>query len=253
MAYRRYQSRRRVRPRRYKRKTYKPKSKSSNVGKYLGYGLTGVSLAKKVYDLYKLINVEKKYVIHNTSFSADASYNGNIMLCAGPAQGTAYNERTGNSIKISSMQFALQVNPQANATNQSISYKVYFLHWNGDFPAPSYTTGVNGTLTSLFLDPDQYGGLTTHSLRETSHFGNWRILKVLSGGFKAEESSTSGAPQRNHKGYFKPNIHCRLEPSSTVFANNPIYILALTSVGMTPTAATGLDFKLLTKCYYIDN
>lgn len=234
------------------------------IGRFVkrGWGLykrnrsTVASLAKDVMMLRSLVNAEKKYIAFTESFNFGSNYNGTdghyVQSLLSLAQGTTAATRTGNSVKGSSLQYSFNITPQANTT-QRTDYQIYILMHPGVIFDDVYTTGVGGTLGTLFLDTDYNSLRTTRSLRNVEHFKDWIILKKIRGFLHADESSTAGNDARMHTGAVKLYKHHKFNGANTPCIENQLYYLFVSNAGNSGTAASGLTCTSQYRFHFIDN
>lgn len=106
----------------YKRKTYKKKiGKYTGVNRYKNYYRGGRQLYKDVMLLKSLINTEKKFIdTPSAGATLPTNTNGTLILLNALSQGTAYNQRTGISIKIASIEVEGFCTLNASATTDFI-------------------------------------------------------------------------------------------------------------------------------------
>lgn len=87
----------------YSRKSYKPRRRfyKKKSGGWMNMAKKAFNLASKVA---AVVNTEYKQLDTNITL-ADHTYNGTIVNLCNPAQGTAVNQRTGDSIKMKNLTF----------------------------------------------------------------------------------------------------------------------------------------------------
>lgn len=139
-------------------------------------------MARDVMMLKRLVNAEKKRVNVNTLSGtlSVGQVNGNTsgcyyedMTCA-PAVGTAYNQRTGNSIKWQASHFAFQFKHMAS-TEQKVRLKIQF--WRAVAQTTS-ASAVEGQI--LTANPFVTGGSVYdyYSDRNPDYFKCFRLIRT---------------------------------------------------------------------------
>lgn len=130
-----------------KRKGYKKRNKRP------GYGYGWVPTIKNatsamgataalwtaVRGLYKMLNVEKKF-LDNQVTPAPVDKNGAVVHLSPCNQGSDYNERTGNSIKASSLYLRGYTNLPSTATTGHILRAILFIDHDNNATAPTPAT-----------------------------------------------------------------------------------------------------------------
>lgn len=214
-------------------------------------------LVRDVAMVKSMVNAEKKYVAFTESFNFGSLYNAGsghwVQSLISLSQGTTAATRTGNSVKATSLQYALQIAPMTNTTNR-IEYTIFILLHPGALPDDVYTTGQGGTLANTFLDTD-YGGVsrTNRSLRNVENFRNWIVLKRINGKVDNDESSTAGSEIKHHTGAVKLWQHMKFNGANTPCIQNQIYYLFVANNGDAGTALTGLTVYSQYRFHFIDN
>lgn len=114
--------------------------------KYKG---TGYTMMKKVAQKVFNKNAEVKYTIDHTAGSINIDTTGTIAQVATPTLGTSVNERTGNEIRIRSIQFKGSV-VAGDATN---FVRFIIFQWKSRSPtAPVITDILDSTVGGLYYN-----------------------------------------------------------------------------------------------------
>lgn len=222
-------------------------------------------LVSDVNRLKSLINVEKK------DFSGDSSQinfalndstqvlgrGDAIWKLNGPSQGTTAITRTGNSIKLTTINVSLRIAGQISL-NDSRMFKIFFLQYVGKpDPAKDPTPDTATYDNLLVLDFLDYSSsrISPLSFRNKDMFRNWRVLKIVSGVVQPDMYSTGGDWQKNYNIWVRPAPglqHLKFDGSSQDIEQNPIYVLFTCPGGDTNTS-TGLKAEFHYRMNYVDN
>lgn len=206
--------------------------------------------------LKSLINVEKKHISY-TFNSGFAQYNtlptlGHLITpLLSLSQGSTVATRTGNSVKGTSIQFNFRIVSNASQT-ASIQYSIIIVKKIGSIYNDAFTTGTGGTMLENFLTLDYNNTYSTRSLRNVERFRDWIVYKRINGMFKADESSTSGTPERSHDFYIKMRDHLKFDNATAEPIENQFYCILVASNGDV-NANTGLHAYCQYRFHYIDN
>lgn len=232
-------------------------------------------IARDVARLKGMLNTEKKYVTferNSINFgvadSTTAPDRGDKMqLLLAPTRGDAFNERTGQKIKITSMEFQVKIQPSfPSQFKNDTRYKIYVLQWIGERP-PDLATDVPSkanSLTDKFMDLNSNNQISVNNFRNRQHFKNWRILKVCSGKILAptynDGAIVTGINIHDKKMWVSvadPHQVLNNSTSATQFPQeNPLYILYTADNGDINTgvgAQTGLVADIQYRINYLDN
>ena len=102
----------------YRKKTYRKYNKYTGSRRYKNYYRGGMQLYKDVMLLKSLVNVEKKFIdVSNSSTAFPTNTTGTLVLLNGIDAGGTQVQRTGNSIKITSLMLEGFITLNASATN----------------------------------------------------------------------------------------------------------------------------------------
>lgn len=212
-----------------------------------------MKLYKEVAMLKKVINAEKQ-----NADIAGGPYNfaqnfaaatGTICVDMMPtiSQGSSEDQRKGDSLKVSSMCFQVEIYTNSFNTLQDTRYKIYVIRQ----PTNPVSTA---TTISNFLEPNVFSGVVDfNSNRDYEHFKDFTVLGVLRGVLKQNTNGSVGQIRKNqHKLAIKCNYHVRYEKGTTNIINNPIYFLAVADSGdINGTNFITMNFS--NKVYYYDN
>lgn len=256
MAYKKTYSRRNYRyGRKLNKKRYVKRSGRVNYNK----------IARDVWRLKSLINVEKKdYSAYTSQINfaltdtAQTLQRGDALYkLKGPAQGTTAVTRTGNSIKLTSINVSMRLQGQTSLTDQR-QYTIFFLQYNGiPDPAKDATADIATYDNLLVLDFLDYnnGKISQLSFRNKDTFRNWRILKTIRGYLNPDTFSTGGDSFKTFNFWVKPSKgmrHIKFDDNDQDPLQNPIYAF-FTSTGGATSSNTGLRAEFSYRMNYIDN
>jgi hypothetical protein len=247
------------------RKVAKYAVKRAGKAVYNRYAKGGIKqVVKDVSMLKALVNVEKKYVeaqyagvVGQVNANVAGLYSQDITPIA--TQGIGYNQRTGQSYKLTGATIHLNFNEEANQ-DLPIYFRVEL--WKVVGNPQVATTAV----TELYdVNP-----LTTiidiNSDREPNFYADYK--KICSKRYKFPDQQYSSQAYRNLscKIHLKLNHHIRLDKNSNTLNNGQIIMVVFASNGNTnsvtpstlpyvanPTIKTGLDLSFFTRFYYVDN
>lgn len=239
--------------------------------------LSSTRLFKDVAMLKSMVNAEKKrLVVTQTTFVpvSQVRNNGASELTGSyvqditpiPAQGSGYNQKTGNSIRLHSMFFTFQVSGQAN-TAAGIKLKFQWVQVVG-YP---YTNISD--IYGKFISPNPFVQTTTgdnitydiNSARDPDYFKDFKVLrtKIIS----LAPDQTSGVINLKQFGMgLKPrNYHVKTNDNTASLSNGQMFMLITAdrgnSGGTTSTqngiaianAQTGVNILWNANYYYYDN
>jgi len=246
----------RTKARKYVRRQFR-RGKRWAKARYMPRGKLNVGrIVKDVNFLKSIVNAEKKYVAFTETFdfglSTGASSGHYVQSLVSLSQGTTVSTRNGNSVKGTSLQYSIQVSPQASTTTAGIPYMIFILQKPGALWDDVYTTGTTGTLANLFLSNDYSGYKSHRSLREIEHFRDWRILRCIRGYMRADESSTAGSSNHIHKGGVKLYRHFKFDGANTPCQENQLYYLFVAGAGSV-SSNTALTAYVQYRLHFIDN
>lgn len=191
---------------------------------------SGVNLASKVAStamtvgkLVSMVNAEKQYYDNNTALvTRNPTPAGVIDIMSGIPQGDDNGQRTGNSIKLSSLYLTLQCGMSAAATQTFVRFILF---------EDKFNTGTTPTASNVL-------GLTLAT--------GWSVIAPLNSDFstryrilmdKRIALSQNGRQNYIMKKYIKQNRHIHYTgPGSADTYNGNIYLLMVSNEGInTPT------------------
>lgn len=167
----------------------------NTAGKVVKYGAQGLgaigtvaNLAQKVAGLVSVINAEKKRFAITTSLATVAQYNqtGAATAINGcfvsditptPAQGVAYNQHEGSSIKLTSSYFKIQLYTQSAVSLPPVKVKIWIFAVKGS-PINIATFVTNTFQTNPFLTTASYANVINdyNSPLDPDFFGTYSVL-----------------------------------------------------------------------------
>ncbi|MEO5351346.1 MAG: hypothetical protein H7836_17140, partial [Magnetococcus sp. YQC-3] len=241
---------------------------------FKGKGYSNPKLGQMVKDVRffkSIVNAEKKRVSYNTLGSPlqVAQVTGNSsghQLWDGtplPAQGSGYNQRTGNSIKWHSVHFTFQFTHQS-AADQSNKVMIYLVKTVGRI----YTTGSNFITDFLQTNPFVNGTVyDTNSPRVQETYKNFIVLKKKAVYMPADQISSVPYIKTVDFGHKFKSHHVRWATDNTAITDGQVWVLLVAMNGnhsaTTPstlnsgvplkTISTGIQFNYVQTNYYYDN
>lgn len=218
--------------RRRGRRLRRPK-RSNYVKKFAGYA----GLAAKAWTLAKylkgLINVERKFLDVETSAAAVSKTTGSTTWISSISEGTDYNQRTGISVKLTSLFIRGTINMNTTATQQS-RYVRFIVFMDSD---PVSATPAMSDVFEVAGDPNS-------PLNHT----NGARFKILHD--KLYSISLSGPDNHIFKKYIKLSHHLRWGNSTTDRRAGHIYVMAFSD---TDTAAEEPLVGWYSRLRFVDN
>ena len=232
-----------------------------------GYNPKVGRIVKDVAMIKSMLNTEKKRLITNSAqtFSVgqvDAANSGHFLLdvTPNPVQGTGYNQKTGNSIKMTSAHYDFQFFGQtSNVSGMRIK-----MEWIQVIGQPfSAVTDILGKyiVTNTFLSGSIYD---INSNRNPDYFKNYRVVRRKY--VKLEPDSISGEINfRQVSVGLKLSLHIRSSLNDPTLSNGQLLLLitadrgnkgSTTSsiTGIAEAAAnTGANFNYTFTSYFVDN
>lgn len=222
------------------------------VNKKKGYA-NRQKLYKEIYNIKRLINVEKKRYDSTLAATSFAQFSGALTgaICTTvnplPAQGLTGSTRTGNSIKLVSYCMDLAFNSSINTSN-AVRIKYYL------FYKPDNTIDTTNTqaLTSL-LEPNPFSAVIDyHSNRDPEYMSSFKILHT--GYVSLQPDQIAGQisyAQRRHAS--KLSLHLKYNTDgTTTTARNKIFFACVADSGDVG-ALTGAQVQLNFRWFYTDN
>lgn len=213
------------------------------------------NIAKDVMYLKSVLNPEKKRYtsgVNNAAFaqvlnsaSVTGAYLVQIPFSTAITQGVSSGQRTGNSIKLSSLIMKVRLNQQSNCIN-TIRYRFIVFTIKG---TPQI---ANSQLLTSFYDQNIFSGVVDYnSDRNPDAFSDFQILGQRAGSVLQDSLAT----QTGFKDITIPikcSKHMRWNNSGGL-EELPIYIMAVADSGDAGTALTGLGMQWSARVYFYDN
>lgn len=231
---------------------------------FKGKGYSNPKLGTMMRDiklLKSVINAEKQNAeISSTTEYSLAQYNGvsasggqliNILPII--SQGVGEDNRKGDSLKICSWVYKLQIYNNGNLTTAGCNYTFYILRQPTN--QESASAGISSNYATHFLEPNTFSGvLDTNSNRDYQHFRDYIVMGVIKGKIKANESADAGQGSKtnNHTLARKQEFHIRYDKGTNTPLSNNLYVLAVAS-DCDRSTTNKLLFKHAMKVYYYDN
>jgi hypothetical protein len=220
-------------------------------------------MAKDINNLKALINVEKKYIdaTYNQSFGqVFNNFAGTTILDITPviSQNVNYNGRTGQSVKLTGATIHMQLWQQTAGQNQcKIKFEIYYVKGT---PEPT------GTHFTQLYDPNPLLGIVDYnSDRQPNFYSEYKKIATKYCNFPAEQFAAQTNQSKNMKIHLKLNHHLRYDKNAIDLKNGQILIVAFAENGNndptnvstlgvpTKAAATGYNWNMFTRFYYVDN
>lgn len=261
---------------RAKKAPAKPKTNvfaTNSKTRYNNYGQLyngAAQLYKDVQLLKSMINAEKKRIEGNVNYTTIGQCNGNADtgylitdITPAVAVGTNLNQRTGSSIKLSSMWLRMQFSHMSSAVSP-VNLRIYVIRVKGDAQT------VNATLANKFLVADTISTYTDYnSYRNPDYFKDFEVL--LDKKIKMEPDQFSGQMMVKDVNYiisFKyRDGHIRYDQNTTNTSSGQLVLLIVSSNGNKSASTaqttsgnvvnsginTGQAVSASIKSYYFDN
>lgn len=246
----------------YKNPMKKGKLSSSRIMKQLP------KLAQDVMMLKSVINSEKKRFYQQNTGQVVGQVSGNssghylIDLTPGLTQGTGFQNRVGNSVKLHSSFISFQFTGQTN-TASGIRLKIQLVKVVG----ACYST-ISGVM-SKFINPNQFLTGTFYDMtssRDPDYFKNFKILSTKYVGIQPDAISGQIETKYVNMGVKYKNHHIRYEEDTSTVTMGQIFLIitadrgncnlstANTTTGVPiQSALTGLNFSYAHTHYFYDN
>lgn len=240
--------------------------------RYVGSPYAMENVARDVAMLKGLINAEKKRLNINNSGSVgsigqvSANTSGHYLqdITPLPAQGSGYNQRTGNSIKWTSSYFDIQIRGQS-ALSSPVKGRIYF------FKVKGTPYGTVSNVMGQFIAPNTFIGDQTiydmYSQRQPDYFKNFQPL--LTKRFKIPADNITGQAMITSLRFgMKVQGHVKWSTDNTTLSEGQVIMLIVvdngnsssttantsTSGGVVNQAiSTGLIMNYNIQHYFVDN
>lgn len=209
-----------------------------------------MKLYKEVAAIKKMINAEKKYIdgslagryVGQAYNAAEGAFNESIVPTI--TQGTANNNRVGNSIKLSGLYIRAKFYQQTNTINR-VQLRVTIVRALG---APQTPGNI---LTGLY-DADSISTYRDYyAPRNPNQFSDYKILGTRRLTLQPD-SITGQLGIVNLMFPMKLNFHMRWDNSGTL-QEGGIFAIIQADNGDSGTANTGVWFEMTTRLSYYDN
>lgn len=239
------------------------KQKNQKKTNYLKTASQVAGLALKVAKLYSMLNTEKKRfdISNNSQLVAQLAINASgtyaLDVTPIPAQGVAFNQRTGSSIKPHSAIHKFQFWSQSATTVQATKFRIEFWHNKGP------TTSAAAALSEIYNVSTGSGIIDYNSQMDPDYTGTYtRFFR---------KNYVLPAPQYNGQVQIKDIViplrlkkHVRFNDNSTTVTDGQIIMFILADSGNLSTVSTATNVPVLTalsgmlfnqdlKYYYYDN
>lgn len=241
-----------------------------------GQGLKIQNVAKDVYMLKKLMNVEKKHITisasNNIGQFANLLNSYNILdITPQPAENVTYNGRTGSSIKCVSYHMDMQF-IHLGSTTQPIKGKVYIIQ-NLGMPLTAIADQQSFFLSLFIPNPfiTGYGGtvgatgiVEYNSSFNPDMYGRYKIIQSET--FTVPADQFTGQPMyKTIKFGHKYEHHVRFNKDATSITNGQLFMITLLDSGNAggvtstltgvpvQTSSTGVTQNMNLVHYYVDN
>lgn len=263
--YKSYGKKRSYRRRSYGRKAQPRGWLSKAYGAVKGYGLNNI--VKDVMMLKSLINVEKKRIdtkicnvtpFGQCNINADAYLYGDITPAI--VQGLGVAERTGGSVKLTSMSFNFQAISQVNLQT-ALKFKVWIVRLK------DASTEALTTIANQLLVPNVFSGrIDYNSERNPDYFNNFQVLACRKYKINADNFATQANRFVDGGINLKLNHHVRWDGNGNVCTQGQIVMFITADTGnmntgtastltniANPGVSTGAVITVQTKYFYVDN
>lgn len=216
-----------------------------------------MQLYKEVSAIKKMINAEKKNAdFTDTSLIPLAQKQGsntggqclNIMPTI--SQGSSEDQRNGDSLKVCSWAYKINIQTNEFFTLQDVRYKIFIVRQERN-PVTTGSTGI-----SQFLETNPFSGVEDfYSNRNYEHFKDWTVMGTATGILRPNTNNSSGQYRSNtHTIARKQQFHVRYDKGTNTVLNNPVYVILVASEGDRAATLTNIvNFQHTMKLYYYDN
>jgi len=233
---------------------------------YKRYAKGGIArVVSDVARLKALVNVEKKYI--------DQGYDNVVGQCNGNAlattalditpiltQGVGVNQRTGQSIKLTSMTCYIAVNMQSA---QTVPCKIRFEMWK-------IIGNPQTSLTNVITECYDANPITTIvdylSVRDPNFYSDFKRIGSKTITFPGAEYAGNTLRQKTIRFNIKLNHHVRYNGATTTLTDGQMVLMAFAEAGNVSTTTvstlpfvygtginTGFNYQLSNRYYYVDN
>ena len=250
----------------YKKGGFRKVAKYGAKKVYSRYARGGIArVVSDVARLKSLVNVEKKYIDQGYD-QLVGQCNGNISATTAlditpiPTQGVGVNQRTGQSIKMTSMTVYISINMQSAQTIPcKIRFEIYKIIGN---PQTS--------LTNVVTECYDVNPITTIvdflSVRDPNFYSDFKKVATKTVSFPPAQYSGNTLRQKTVRFNIKINHHVRFNNSTTTLTDGQLVLMAFAEAGNVSTATqstlpyvysnlinTGFAYQLSNRYYYVDN
>lgn len=256
------------------RKGYKKFRKGgvSRVAKYAGrkvykrYARGGLSkVMSDVNRLKNLINVEKKYIDQGYD-NLVGQCNANTLATTAlditpiPTQGVGVNQRTGQSIKLTSMTVFISINMQSAQTIPcKIRFEIYKIIGNPQ-------TSLTNIITECY-DTNPITTIVDYlSVRDPNFYSDFKKVATKIVSFPGAQYTGNTLRQKTLRFRIKMNHHVRYNNNTTTLTDGQLVLMAFAEAGNISTSTqstlpyvynnlinTGFSYQLSNRYYYVDN
>lgn len=217
------------------RKTARKAKAKSTISSIADVAYKGFKLASKVASL---VNVETKYIDSTQAITAGPSYNGSMVGFNVPAQGDAYNQRNGDSIKLQSINsnFVFQWTAGGNPSYSTIRFMVL---WDKENTLSAISDVLDSTLLGTTMAP--YSRFNDHKRSEFNVLMDRTI----------QMQGTSHPEQlvRFNKSFAKSHKHMVFTPGTTTIEKGALKILMISNQPTTGSTNNSYSWRMK----YVDN
>lgn len=237
------------------------------ISKKSGYKPKIGRMLKDITNIKEMLNTEKKRFTLAPSGAFIAQVNANasghhIMdITPNITQGTGYENRTGNSVKLTSMFLQFQFNTQANMT-RGIKVQMYFIKIEGQSVLPN-------DLLNKFINPNLFiTGASIYDVnaqRNPDYFKNYRVIRRHNVYIPPDDYSGQSGYKNVNLG-FKLSHHLKWNANTSAITNGQILLLCVADNGNHSAATfstlsnvyetspqTGVTMNMNFSYYYVDN
>lgn len=215
-----------------------------------------MNLYKEVTAIKRMVNAEKQNADSNdTTIYTVAQHNGAatgsrvVSVLPSIAQGSSEDQRKGDSVKLSSMCFQLEVTTNSFNTLSDVNYTCYIVR------QPRNPVGAASfALANDFLEDNVSSGVIDYnSNRNYQHFKDFIVVGKINGTLKQNTNDSLNQIRKNqHKLCKKLDYHVRYDKGTTNVLNNDLHLVFVTDSGDRATNDY-IKFQYSNKVYYYDN
>lgn len=233
---------------------------------YNRYKKGGVQqVVRDVAMLKNLINVEKKYIDQGYDQLA-GQCNGNtsgttaLDITPIPTQGVGVNQRTGQSIKLTSMTVFIAINMQSAQTVPcKLRFEIYKIVGNPQ-------TSLTNVVTECY-DVNPITTIVDYlSVRDPNFYSDFKKIATKTVSFPAAQYVGNTLRQKTLRFNIKLNHHVRYNNNTTTLTDGQLVLLCFCETGNLSTSTvstlpyvymtpinTGFAYQLSNRYYYVDN